>query len=523
MARSSDTDTDTGARKTEDRHRPTQTDTHNPTQTDTHNPTQPQPHKQTPASHNTPHSTMFGYMLFKNGDSVSKTPDEYQRRARLDIENHLKKYRSPADGSADDHGASIEHPAQAQQDAMDIDTPVELQGGTQKNKRTTNSPLLRRLKYQKPDTAHLGPSGRAGADNTMPQDPKQYSPNLTYGSSPLRKTLADSTVNTVDSSDECSSIDSGKSGCSLSQESAQQLFHQQQESLSRILTRDSSLNNSLFTSDSTSLYTSTTLRTDASTIDNQGMLSLEKALPEDFTDYYSPDLNVEKFSNGRPTFTKRPLKNWELNDIRSLLIYPDLKPEWNNKIPEVKSPYPNIKFRIQIIPNYYADSQIIEYLAHSDIYKEAKFDLSFKLKTASYIVERARLRHKQILIDSFGIDFNNIDSNTNLLNNIQYDSYFKFEWRNIIENYLLNLGIEYQCRYDFKLKIAKLKKITQEKKSNCTLDRKNSSSLKNGLYKKVLLENKSLNIDEDIKMNLWKEVQSDVYKKLNMDGWAVNA
>jgi hypothetical protein len=127
------------------------------------------------------------------------------------------------------------------------------------------------------------------------------------------------------------------------------------------------------------------------------------------------------------------------------------------------------------------------------------------------------LRHKQIMIDSFGIDASHFNEK-NLLQNIQYDSYFKFEWRNIIENYMLNLGIEYECRTEFKTQISKLKKIANEKRNLVSRDK---SKIKNDLYKKVLMENKT-SITDEVKMNVWKDVQSHVYRKLNMEGWEVN-
>jgi hypothetical protein len=487
---------------------------------------------------------MFGYMLFKNGDNPYKTPEEFQRRARQDIENHLKKFKyvdnsvittSSSGTSNDEINNMMEVDSLQPQNYIEINNNNNINNNinnnninnnnnknkntvpiVNKNKRSISSPLLRKLKQQK-NKNYIVPE-TSNNKLTAASESNQYTPQLTYGSSPLRKTLADSTVdNLIDSSDECSSIDSGKSGCSLSRKSAQNLLQQQQESLNRMLTRTSTLETSLFSGEANSIYTANTndtIITDSN--NNNNILTLNQALPFDFTDYYSPDLDVEKFSNGRPVFTKRPLKNWELNDLRSLLIYPELKPEWNNKIPEIQSPYPNINFRIQIIPNYYSDKLISEYLAHSDIYKEAKFDFDFKLKTATYIVERARLRHKQILIESFEINPSNFD-NSNLTNNIQFDCYFKFEWRNIIENYLLNLGIEYQCRSEFKLRISKLKKIFNDKNVN-----HNSSNLKNNLYKKVLIENKNT-ISEDEKKSIWKDVQSEIYRKLNMDGWDVTA
>lgn len=422
---------------------------------------------------------MFGYMLFKKGEQPYKTPQEFQQKAREDIQNHLRNLSSQPTSS----------------------NKNTLHNRNDSSKNYTKSPLLQ--KHNEQPNAEL--------------NNKDSSP-LTYGSSPLRNTLTVS--NPADSSDEYSSIDSGKSGCSLSHESAQMLLNQQQESLNRLFSRTSTQGNSLFTNDMNSIYTATTSNTNITqhgTLLNN-ILPLSEALPKDFSDYYSPDLDVEKFSNGRPVFTRRPLKNWELNDLRSLLIYPEIKPEWNGKIPEVSSPYPNIHFRIQIIPNYFADLQIIQYLVHSDIYKEAKLDFEFRQKTATFIVQRARLRHRQILIDSFDVDPSTFHPETYLSGDIKLDCYFKFEWRNIIENYLLNLGIENECRIEFKSRISKLKKITQDKRN---IKGKSNMSLKNNLYKKVLIENKSA-IDETLKINVWKEVKANVYKMLNMEGLEAN-
>ena len=487
-------------------------------------------------------------MLFKNGEKNHKAPDEFQKRAREDIENRIRKFKSM---EALSQTEMAKHSGPLGDDAMDVDGDGNSGGlsaitmGANDNNNSSSSigrirnkhsasPLLRSLKRSKnsrPASLYsVAPAATAPTASAATTSTPAYTPVLTYGSSPLRQTVAEATV--VDSSDECSSIDSGKSGCSLTHASAQQLLAQQQESLQRILSRNSTLQSSLFSSDANSLYTQQSLSTyntnntwtitDGAAAPASGILSLNQALPTDFTDYYSPDLEVEKFSNGRPVFTKRPLKDWELNDLRSLLIYPELKPEWNDKVPEIRSPYPNIHFKIQVVPNFLADEQIVQQLARSDIYKEAKFDLDLRIKTMRYIVERARLRHKQILIDSFGLSPSQFNEN-DLTGDIQYDCYFKFEWRNIIENYLLNLGIEYQCRAEFKSRISKLKKITLEKKSNYVFDKsvRSQSSLKNDLHKKVLLENKT-HISEDVKMGIWRDVQSELYKKLNMDGWDVN-
>lgn len=339
-----------------------------------------------------------------------------------------------------------------------------------------------------------------------------------YAASPLGRT-----VTTIESSDDCSTIDSGKSGKSLSPHSIHKLIHQQQTTLSRIhsaTTGMSAASTGIFDGHQLqSIYTNSTAPTTFTA--SEGMIPLNAVLPKDFTDYYSPDLDVPKFSNGRPRYTKRDLRHWELNDTRSLLIFPELNPQWEGKIPQIQSHIQGKTFRIQIIPIYIPDEQIVESLARSDIYKEAKFDHEFRLKTATFIVQKARIRHQQVLVSSFNIQPQYFNEN-HLIGNLEYDCYFKFEWRNIIENFLLNLAIEYQCRTDYKSKIHNLIGANNEKRRKLGLpidqdgDVQMSSKPIDSLYKKTLIR-QGIELNDDMKAEIWKEVQNKVYSSLDDD------
>ena len=400
--------------------------------------------------------SMFGYIQFRNGSDNYRTPPEFQNAAREHVAAHLAQMRLQKQQNNQIHSHIHNH---------------------NHNQQKSNNKL--QVIQEHPQV--------------IQQQHSQIQHNKSqYINSPLRQATAN--ANIVDS-DEASSIDSGRSGCSLSADAAKSLLEAQQRSLEEAM-------------DDRSLFSHVTVSTNATLLsNNSNTLPLSNVIPTDFTDYYSPDLDVARFSNGRPVFTKRPLKNWQINDVRSLLIYPQLRPEWNGKIPNVLSPSSSSSsssktLRIQIIPPHLPDPMIADYLAHSDIYEEAKFDESFRVQTAKFIVERARRRHKQMLIDSFDVQPEQFNEN-NLTGNIQYDCYFKFEWRNIIENFMLNLGIEYQCRIEFKLKMSKLAK---HKSNNTTLQ-------------KAILNKKT--ITENDKLAIWKDIQANVHNSLNMDGWSV--
>lgn len=396
-------------------------------------------------------------MLFhgKTGSAKIRTPDSFQQKARHDIEAHVESLSNP----------------------------------TPKQKTTFKNRIRNR-----------------GNSRTE------------YAASPLGRTVT--TPGEYSASDDCSTIDSGRSGKSLSANSVQRLMSQQHAALSRIqsLNTDTSVNTSLFDANQLhSIYTNVTSPSSSLPITgNHEGISLHDALPHDFSEYYAPDLDVTRFSNGRPRYTKRDLKHWELNDTRSLLIFT----EWEGKIPQVKSPIHGKSFRIQIIPNYFPDDQIALFLAKSDIYLEAKFDEEFRLHTARFVIQKARIRHMQVLVSSFGVPENYFNE-SHITGNIEYDCYFKFEWRNIIENFLLNLAIEYQCRYDYKLRIQKLMGIDNEKRIKVGLpvdhegDIQMSYSKPSGsLYKKTLIR-QGFEINDEMKAEIWKDVQNKVYMSLD--------
>ncbi|CCF57601.1 hypothetical protein KAFR_0C06100 [Kazachstania africana CBS 2517] len=275
-------------------------------------------------------------------------------------------------------------------------------------------------------------------------------------------------------------------------------------------------------------------------------LSLEEALPKTFFDMYSPEVLMSDPSkvlyNGRPSFTKRELLDWDLNDVRSLLIVENLRPEWGHQLPEIiNRTAPSLpKFRFQLLPLNSADTVIIQTLVNSDLYLEANIDYEFKLTSAKYTVAAARKRHEQIV----GV-------------HEPIMTLSKPEWRNIIENYLLNIAVEAQCRFDFKNHCNEFKKWKSEQHSlnlkkpdmppprmiPTTLN-KNSSLLKKTLMKNLQLKNFQENKDsiaintsnyndgpsdnvyttnhkitltKEEKASIWSQCQTQVYQRLELD------
>ncbi|CCH46849.1 hypothetical protein BN7_6450 [Wickerhamomyces ciferrii] len=231
-------------------------------------------------------------------------------------------------------------------------------------------------------------------------------------------------------------------------------------------------------------------------------LTLHDALPHSFHDMYAPELLADPslLIDGRPMFTKRALLDWELNDIRSLLIVEQLRPEWNGRLPEIKVPS---GFKLQYLPLDADDETVVRVLVESDIYKESKFDLNFRIQTAKYTLNAARQRHAMFLQNSgIPLFYNNRLS--------------KPEWRNVIENYLLNLAVESQCRYDFKKACHEQKKF----KRNQSLQ-SSSSNGGNSLLRKALLndvnKDSPVKLTKDDKAKLWTQVQSKVYKRIGLD------
>ncbi|SMN22274.1 similar to Saccharomyces cerevisiae YDR277C MTH1 Negative regulator of the glucose-sensing signal transduction pathway, required for repression of transcription by Rgt1p [Maudiozyma saulgeensis] len=221
-------------------------------------------------------------------------------------------------------------------------------------------------------------------------------------------------------------------------------------------------------------------------------ISLEHALPSDFSDMYTRStlLTNRLLPNGRPEFTIRELIDWPLNDTRSLLIINELRPEWGNKLPRIIGINPSgPKYRYQLLPLYCSDEFIIETLVGSDIYLEANLDHEFKLRSATYIVKTARERH-QLMAGGAKERFMTLQ---------------RFEWRNIIENYLLNLAVEAQCRYDFKYNCNEFKKWKMQQQGISIQDTQH----------KVYLSHK----EKDM---IWQQCQSFVYRRLNLD-WKPDA
>lgn len=303
----------------------------------------------------------------------------------------------------------------------------------------------------------------------------------------------------------------------------------------------SSDNQSIVTSTHSSIFSHPSVLTQSTTNssiyeDKPRTITLQEALPKVFYDMYSPDILMDPASllcNGRPKFTKRELLDWDLNDIRSLLIVERLRPEWGYQLPIIEfqpmfsasngSCAP--QFRMQLLPLDSSDEVIIQTLVESDLYLEAHLDYEFKLTSAKYTVGAARQRHEQI---------------TGLNEPVMHLS--KPEWRNIIENYLLNIAVETQCRFDFKRSCSDYKKWKQEqllvKKPDMpppsiipTQQNRNTSLLKRALLKNTAMklshaEEKpvliKVTLTKEEKAMLWSQCQSQVYQRLGLD-WTPDA
>ncbi|KAF0269437.1 hypothetical protein FOG48_01351 [Hanseniaspora uvarum] len=241
---------------------------------------------------------------------------------------------------------------------------------------------------------------------------------------------------------------------------------------------------------------------------DNGMTSiyLKDALPMNFNDYYFPENLMDKsqlLPNGRPKFSHRPgLVDWNLNDLRSLLIVDQLRNEWFGKQPTI---YPeeivitnskngvrekqNINFKIVVLPLNSDDNTIVNTLVYSDLYFEHGLDPHFKLMTAKYIVQNARKKYSA-LHGPNSVHFNMLLS--------------KPEWRNIIDNYLLNIGVEAQCRLEFKIKCKEYKRWKQEQ----LLAQSKSQHQ---------TDNTPIVITKEEKALLWQQIQKDVYNRVGLD------
>ncbi|CCC69527.1 hypothetical protein NCAS_0C05370 [Naumovozyma castellii] len=320
----------------------------------------------------------------------------------------------------------------------------------------------------------------------------------------------------------------------------------------------SSYQTSIFSTPSTSAQTTFSSASSISPSQQPVKISLEDALPKVYYDMYAPEIILQEQQqhtlsyNGRPSFTKRELLDWELNDIRSLLIVEKLRPEWFGMIPEIVVNSATIpKLQIRLLPLCSTDEFIIETLVQSDLYLEADLDYEFKLTSAKYTVMAARKRHEQI---------------TGVVAEGNVMQLSKSEWRNIIENYLLNIAVEAQCRFDFKNRCSQYKKwkvqhqreqeelaLMQKKKAEMMVNNEKNGRgklLKKAIWKNFnyhhnkfennddkLMESKnntagSVIIDDNdreslnhIKVSLtkeeksiiWSQCQAQVYQRLGLD------
>lgn len=262
-------------------------------------------------------------------------------------------------------------------------------------------------------------------------------------------------------------------------------------------------------------------------------LPLHSVLPKRFDDMYTADVLANKdllTSLGRPLFTKRSLVDWAKNDTRSLLIVEALRPEWKGKVPQIIEP----GYRVQVLPFDANDDKIIQVLVESDLYREMEFERAFLVQTAHYTVQAARERHGSTMDNAV---------------------LTKPEWRNIIENYLLNLACEAQCRLDFKkscayLKRHKLYQVEQQARKASNMNTSSSSVTINTapakkstspLLKKAILTSlstspdfptaldhhhhqqqpqrkpASVSLTRQEKQQIWVQVQTELYARLGLN------
>lgn len=207
-------------------------------------------------------------------------------------------------------------------------------------------------------------------------------------------------------------------------------------------------------------------------------ISIHTLIPTDFRTYYTSEVlqTHELTAQGRPSFTERPLIDWRLNDLRSLLIF-DLPLPAQLRDAELREP----GFRVHVIPRDLPDDQMVTALANTSLYQEFNFSMEFKMQTAYYTLLAVRER---------------IGQNVALT---------RPQWRNVVENYLLNLGCEAQCRLDFRTLYYKLldrkREQVQQQQQQQQQDgsdakhhsrqrrRSSSSTLSTNLLRKAILTN----------------------------------
>lgn len=220
---------------------------------------------------------------------------------------------------------------------------------------------------------------------------------------------------------------------------------------------------------------------------------------------YTPDILADpRHLNelGRPLFTERAVVDWGLNDIRSLLIVEKLRPEWGGVLPKIQEK----GYRLICLPLDASDEQIVNTLVDSDIYKEHGFHRQFLVQSAQYTVAATRER----------------SGSRN-----QWRKLTKPEWRNIIENYQLNLACEAQCRLDYKRACSQLKRSKQSQQAASSPPKTSTSPLlRQALLAsapelppelKNSIASKRVSLSQQEKQTIWVQVQSQLYRRLGLD------
>ncbi|KAK9359211.1 hypothetical protein V1504DRAFT_435046 [Lipomyces starkeyi] len=170
----------------------------------------------------------------------------------------------------------------------------------------------------------------------------------------------------------------------------------------------------------------------------------------------------------RPSFTRRDLIDWEKNDLRSLCIVTELKPEWLPAEPtptasslqsptQITPPLREEHFRIIVLPLCADDETIVYTLAGSDLYVEFGFSMNHRVRLARETINIC-LRHRR---DKAVLA--------------------KPEWRRVIDNYLLALGCEAQGRVEFKKAIT----IRAQRKQEQQLAKRRGNLLKRVLLNRA--------------------------------------
>lgn len=205
-------------------------------------------------------------------------------------------------------------------------------------------------------------------------------------------------------------------------------------------------------------------------------IPLRESLPRDFSRYYEPEVYAnEKNINeiGRPKHTDRNLVDWGLNDVRSLLFRPEKARKW----PKIQEP----GFHIVSLPLDASDDVLVDILAHSDLFKEHKWlTVHVRSEIAAHVVHAAR----------------EASGGNSCLTLPQ--------WRHMVEEYMLNLACQVQCRLDFRKSLSQLKQTKSEIYGSDT----DSCSPPE-------LQPEHVTVEE--RCRLWRSCQKALYNRLNLD------